>query len=996
MSIWRKGGRRRSGWRWLNGLLIALGLMICPIFTAGMADARVALQSNPPRYLILAPDGLAPHLAGYVAAKQAQGFDVILKTLAQSGQTPTEIRSAVSAHSPQFLLLVGDADLLPAWPSRSGLTTLTDLYYTTLDGPWDYTPNLAYARLPVHSAAELQSVLAKWSAYEALDGSQPWLSRAAFIASGETADYSTAEQIHTQMIQTHTLPAGFTGQFPNATQPGGDRLYAHTHAATAADLTAAFNAGRGLAVYFGQGGELGWNSPYFTGEQVQQLNGPPVPLLVSFASRTAHLSPNQISFGETWLLHPTSGAAALIAGGADTTRTADERLEKELFRALFSNPTAPPPVGEALRTALLAFGGYYASGETLVKQYYEMYTLWGDPTLRLWLDAPRRFSLGLQPHSAAVCAGQSHNLPIDAQLNSANPFTITLSLSGQPPGVSAVFSPNPASSPGNSVLTLSIADAVQPGEYPLTVSGKNGFVQQARPLRLTVNPAAPASTPLPQLPANGENRVSLQPRFEWLAVESAAAYQLQISTDRDFAVSVLTVADIPQPSFELSQALQPNRTYYWRVRAVNGCGAGGYSPVAQFTTQPPPGECPLDSTPETIYQQSFDSIPSDWTLAGGWQIGNAFGRGGVARAAAPAEISLQSLTSPSFTLPAENTSAVLMQAELAHDFGDSSACLDGGLLQVSTDGSQWQELPEPALNPAYDGMLAVTFGNPLGGRRAWCHRRDWSPLAADLSAYRGQEVLLRFLTATGADEQSAAGMALDNFRLVACRSSSGLRRLEWSPTAVSVIRPAGETVAFDLTVANRGGLVEPVEITADGGGLEVNLSKSELNLPAGGEEALQVQVSLPPDAAPDSRYAVSLLAVSRAAPSVWASATLNLTVRQCVLNLSAPASLPVLKAGEQTSFYLSLSNLGNDGDTVSLEAEITPGWPVSIPEEVTIGLGESQLIAVTVQAPAAALPAEQAALQITARSGGCPAVTSRLERVLMVQGSRLFLPLVSR
>jgi len=252
------------------------------------------------------------------------------------------------------------------------------------------------------------------------------------------------------------------------------------------------------------------------------------------------------------------------------------------------------------------------------------------------------------------------------------------------------------------------------------------------------------------------------------------------------------------------------------------------------------------------------------------------------------------------------------------------------------------------------------------------------------------------VAATGADGQSAAGMALDNFRLVACRSSSGLRRLEWSPTAVSVIRPAGETVAFDLTVANRGGLVEPVEITADGGGLEVNLSKSELNLPAGGEEALQVQVSLPPDAAPDSRYAVSLLAVSRAAPSVWASATLNLTVRQCVLNLSAPASLPALKAGEQTSFYLSLSNLGNDGDTVSLEAEITPGWPVSIPEEVTIGLGESQLIAVTVQAPAAALPAEQAALQITARSGGCPAVTSRLERVLMVQGSRLFLPLVSR
>jgi uncharacterized membrane protein len=115
-----------------------------------------------------------------------------------------------------------------------------------------------------------------------------------------------------------------------------------------------------------------------------------------------------------------------------------------------------------------------------------------------------------------------------------------------------------------------------------------------------------------------------------------------------------------------------------------------------------------------------------------------------------------------------------------------------------------------------------------------------------------------------------------------------------------------------------------------------------------------------------------------------------------VLNLSAPASLPALKAGEQGVFHLTLSNLGNDDDTVHLEAQMPPGWTVSIPNQAAVRQGESHLIAVTVQAPAAALPAEQAALQVTARSVGCPAVTSRLERVLMVEGSRLFLPLVSR
>lgn len=1014
MSIWRQGGTRRwAGWRWLCGMLLVLWALILPLFGgewsrqaaglhggmngfAGMAGAGVMPQSNPPRYLILAPDELAPSLAGYITTKQAQGYDVILKTLSQTGQTPTEIRLAVLAHSPQFLLLVGDVNLLPAWESRNGLTTPTDLYYTTLDGPWDYTPNLAYARLPVHSAAELQSVLAKWSAYEALDGSQPWLSRAAFIASGEPADYETAERIHTQVIEGYTLPAGFSGQFPSEPQAGGDRLYAHAHAATPADLTAALNAGRGLAVYFGQGGALGWNSPYFTGEQVQQLSGPPLPLLVSFASRTAELNPDQTAFAEAWLLHPDSGALAVIAAGADTTRTADERLERELFRALFSNPAAPLPLGEALRTALLEFGTYYFPVELLVKQYYEMYAVWGDPTLHLWLDAPQRFSLGLQPQSAGMCAGQGYNLAVEVQLNSTNPLSVQLSLSGQPPGVSGMFSPNPASSPGSSVLPLTVPHTVPPGDYPLLVSGENGSIQQAQTFRLAVNPAAPAQTPLPHLPANGETRVSLQPRFEWSAVEAAAAYQLQISTDIDFESSVLTIDDIPQPSFELSQELQPNRTYYWRVRAVNGCGAGGYSPVAQFTTLPPPGECPPDSQAQVIYQQSFDSTPVDWTLTGGWQIGSGFGRGGVARAPSPAEISLQSLTSPSFTLPAESTFAMVVQAEMAYDFGDSSACLDGGLLQVSSDGSHWQDFPESGLNPAYDGMLAVTFGNPLGGSRAWCHRRDWSPLSADLSDYRGQKVYLRFLAASSADQQSTAGMALDNFRLVACRSSDPHRQLGWIPNDISEIRSAGEAAVFNLTVANRGDLTEQVEITADGDGLAVYLSKTELNLPAGGEEVLQVQVNLPPDAVPNSRHAVSLLAVSRAEPSIWAPATLNLTVRQCLLTLNAPASLPALKAGEQASFYITLSNLGNDGDTVSLEARITPGWPVSIPEVVTIEQGESQLIAVGVEVPAAALPAEQAVLQITARSAGCPAVYSRLERVLTVQGSRLFLPLVLR
>ncbi|MEW6180751.1 MAG: C25 family cysteine peptidase [Chloroflexota bacterium] len=691
------------------------------------STTAVTPQSAPPRYLIVAPDELAASLGGYIAAKQAQGLDVTLQTLSQTGPTRENIRTAIRNFSPDYLLLVGDVDLLPAWESRSGLTTFTDLYYTTLDGPNDYIPNFPYARLPVHSSAELQAVLAKWAAYEALDGSQAWLSRVAFIASGETDDYSTAEQVHNAMIEQYTAEIGFSGSFPNNPQPGGDRLYARTYSATPADISAALNAGRGLAVYFGQGGTLGWNSPYFTTSEVQQLNGPPLPLLVSFASRNALLSAEQTSFAENWLLHPTSGALSVFAAGADTTRSADERLEEELFRALFAQPSNPPRLGSALLEAMEEFSRYYFLNQTFVQQYYEMYALWGDPTLRLWPDAPQRFSLELDPQTVSVCAGAAQTLAMQVTLKSAQTPAVTLSLPNPPPGVSGTFSANPVHSPGSAVLTLHLSSDLAPGEHTLTVRGESDFIRQDAALPLTVHPAAPEQTPLPLLPANGASGVPLRPQLSWSAVGGAAGYEVQIALDSSFEQIVTAAGNTPQTAYTLTEDLQPGQTYYWRVRALNGCGAGEFSPPARFTTRPPAGECPPHSRAEVLYSQTFDTPADDWQMQNGWQTGSAFGRGGVVSAAAPAEILLQSLTSPLLSLPAEaDVLAVHLRAETAYHFGEAGACLDGALLQISNDdGEHWTAVSDEALlTPPYEGALATSFGNPLGGERAWCGQRD--------------------------------------------------------------------------------------------------------------------------------------------------------------------------------------------------------------------------------------------------------------------------------
>lgn len=1001
---WRVFGVVLIGWVMLSPLFeynepLRAAAMTLPLQGVSFASHSAGVaQSTPPRYVIITPDELAAPLAGYVAAKRAQGYEVIVQTLSQTGSTAAQIRAVIGSYSPQFLLLVGDVDLLPAWPSRNSLTTPTDLYYATLGGVWDYTPDLAYARLPVHSTAELQAALNKWAAYEALDGSQAWLSRAAFIASGAADDRQTAESTHNQVIEAYTRPGGFGGQFPQDPQPGGDRLYAYSHAAGPADVIAALNAGRGLAVYFGQGSDLGWSSPYLTVSHVQSLNGPPLPLLVSFASRNALLSPNQMSFGEAWLLQPGSGALALIAPGDLTDREESSRLEAELFKALFASRSPSQPLGEVLRLALQEFSRYYLPTDVAVRQAYEKYSLWGDPTLRLWLDAPLRFSLDLDPQAVSVCGGVARSVPVQVTLASSQTPSVTLSLPDPPPGVSGVFSPNPVRCPAVADLNLNLSADLAAGQYLLTVRGESGEIQQQAGLSLNVRPAAPSGLPLPVLPQNGAIMVGLRPQMSWSAVESADYYEVQIARDANFEQITLSFDGIPQTGFTLSEDLQPGQTYYWRVRAVNGCGAGNFSPAARFTTVPLPGECPAGSQPEVLYAQGFDTPPADWGMEGGWQTGSAFGRGGVVKAGAPGEIHRQFLTSPLFALPGEaDVLAVDLRAQLAYDFGEPPACLDGARLEVSTDdGQTWLKLPEEALlTPPYEGQLAVSFGNPLGGERAWCQQRGWSPLAANLSSYRGQSLRLRFVVATGADEQSAAGLALDHLEVTACSQENIPHQLILTPARQAVILPPGRSATVEWQVFNQTSTSQIVSLTASGS-LPVVITPEYRIIPPGETAGFQVQVSLPETAVPGTEHSLSLLAQSESDRTLWAAAELHLTVQRCDLNLSAPLSIPPLAQGEPYTLFVTLTNTGNAADTFYFSAAAGRGWPISLPASLSVHANESAAFALTIHPPKNALPGEQSDLFITARSAACPIVQQTVERRIAIAGSRMFLPLIGR
>gem|GEM_PF-2780694 len=97
-----------------------------------------------------------------------------------------------------------------------------------------------------------------------------------------------------------------------------------------------------------------------------------------------------------------------------------------------------------------------------------------------------------------------------------------------------------------------------------------------------------ATPPLPPellAPPDVSTDISLTPTLSWNTSTGAATYHLQISKGSAFITMVFDDSTISATS-KLIGPLEHNTAYFWRVRAKNIGGWGGYSPGFNFTTLP--------------------------------------------------------------------------------------------------------------------------------------------------------------------------------------------------------------------------------------------------------------------------------------------------------------------------------------------------------------------------------------------------------------------------
>lgn len=98
----------------------------------------------------------------------------------------------------------------------------------------------------------------------------------------------------------------------------------------------------------------------------------------------------------------------------------------------------------------------------------------------------RDFALSVSPSSVTISRGKSAKYTVGVSVVGGSAGKVSLTVAGLPTGATAVFSPNPAGSPGSSALTVKTTSSTRRGTFTLRITGTSGSLVHQATATLTV------------------------------------------------------------------------------------------------------------------------------------------------------------------------------------------------------------------------------------------------------------------------------------------------------------------------------------------------------------------------------------------------------------------------------------------------------------------------------------------------------------------------------
>ena len=238
--------------------------------------------------------------------------------------------------------------------------------------------------------------------------------------------------------------------------------------------------------------------------------------------------------------------------------------------------------------------------------------------------------------------------------------------------------------------------------------------------------------------------------------------------------------------------------------------------AVSLTVEVGPGECGPGTVPVLLVDESFEAGEGGWTHnatvgTDTWTISTANPHDGTQhfRGTNPAAYSDQRLTSPPIVLPAGQNPLTLEFWHVPNmENSGTSACFDGGILEVTADGgSTWTQVPNADLLVGpYVGAISSSFSNPLAGLQAWCGptTQAYMHTIADVSAHAGQTVQFRWRI--GSDSSvGRTGWDVDEVKVQSCMpTGTGDPNANVTPAALTASQLPNTTTSQTLNVGNTG------------------------------------------------------------------------------------------------------------------------------------------------------------------------------------------------
>ena len=296
--------------------------------------------------LIITPERFKEAVIPLRDYRTQNGILTEIKTLSQTGYSLQEIQTFIKtcySENPmlKYLLLVGDADALPA-PTYQNKAA--DWFYADMNN--DDFPELAVGRFSGVELEDISNQVRKTLEYEA-----QFCAKTLGIASANPLDEN-----HIQAI-----------------------LAQFKHAINASDFTAknlldVVNEGCSFIHYSGVGTSQGWITTGFSTFEVAQLQNRIYPVIISLACDNGDFI-EQTCFAEHWLRSPHGAAAALMSSTLqpyEPPLTAHNAMIDYLFQ--HQNPTFGNMVLYGFKAMMEEFDAY----ETV-----NTWLIFGDPALKL-------------------------------------------------------------------------------------------------------------------------------------------------------------------------------------------------------------------------------------------------------------------------------------------------------------------------------------------------------------------------------------------------------------------------------------------------------------------------------------------------------------------------------------------------------------------------------------------------------------------------------------